>query len=103
MKQYEFYDIDEFAIVPVEKKPPYAVGTVYTLDDIDMEDVDEQITKLLRLYQKCRERDYWPSYPDRVEYISIPKWAWKQVDSQTGRIETMTKEIQSNTESGSNE
>ena len=42
---------------------------------------------LLERYAECERSGEWPGYPDEVRDISIPEWAWYQMDDQTAGLE----------------
>lgn len=79
-----------FAIIAVEKKPPYAVA-VYRISDVVVAAAAEQTEALLRLYAHCKTTGSWPAYPDEVRDIHIPDWAWRVMDEQTQEIEERRK------------
>lgn len=60
--------------VAQEKEPPYGVA-VYMLEPDDIQRGWQEAKELLRVYKDCKEKDLWPDYPDRVQTISLPKWA----------------------------
>lgn len=89
------YSIDNFVIIAAEKSSPYAVAT-YRLSDVVTDDVDDQLSQLLNLYQTCKENDLWPGYPDKVQDITIPSWAWDKVESQRNRIHHLKEGVATN-------
>lgn len=66
--------IEHFAILAVEKQPPYAVA-VYTLD----EDAVTRGYHLARMdidrLADCLKTNTWPSYSDGVVELALPRWA----------------------------
>lgn len=62
-----------FVFIVVEKEPPYAIA-IYTLDAESRATGDGEIDSLLRLYKRCLESDSWPSYSEKIETISLPRW-----------------------------
>lgn len=75
-----------FIIVAVEKTAPFAVG-VYRLTDGVTDAGLAQARSLLRRYAECTRTGSYPGYPDRVQDISIPPWAWSKMDEQTELVE----------------
>jgi exodeoxyribonuclease VIII len=74
-------DVRHFSIIAVEKKRPYAVAP-YRLTDGAIDAGLDQINPLLELYNKCKENDEWPGYPDRVQDIALPSWAWSRIEEE---------------------
>lgn len=66
--------IDHFAILAIEKEPPYAVA-VYTLDE-DAVALGYNAARCdIERLSECLAADHWPSYSDGVETLSLPPWA----------------------------
>lgn len=66
--------IKHFAILAVEKTPPYAVA-VYTLDeDAIMKGYNSARGNILKL-DECIRANTFPSYSQGVETLSLPPWA----------------------------
>lgn len=81
------YDISNFVILAAEKSPPYAVQPYrFQTDELQTDDIRQQVNELLKLYSECRKQEKWPAYPDKVQDISIPGWAWNQIETQNERI-----------------
>lgn len=74
-----------FVILAVEKAPPYAVA-VYRLTEGALSAGEEQIRPLLVKYAECKARGEWPGYPDEVQDIAIPAWAWGVVDDESREV-----------------
>lgn len=72
---------EHFVIIAVEKEPPYAVA-VYRLTEGAIDAGREQVAPLLARYAECVERNEWPSYPDEVQDIALPHYAWAQIDEE---------------------
>ena len=66
-----------FVLIAIEKEPPYAVA-VYRLTEGAIDAGAEQMRALLARYRVCRETGEWPGYPDEVQDIALPPWAWAQ-------------------------
>lgn len=74
-------DVEHFVFVAVEKTPPYGVA-VYRLTDEAIDAGRKQLRSLLATYRWCTERDEWPGYSDDIQDISLPRWAWSQIESE---------------------
>lgn len=66
--------IDHFAILAVEKRPPFAVA-VYTLDDDAVRKGYEAARRDIERLRECLQRNEWPSYSDGVQELCLPPWA----------------------------
>ena len=78
--------VQHFSIIAVEKTPPYECA-VYRLTEGTLEAGDDQIRALLRRYAECLMTDEFPGYPDEVQDITVPDWAWQVIDNQILEIE----------------
>lgn len=68
-----------FVHVAIEKEPPYAVA-VYRLTEGAIDAGEQELLPLLALYAECMESGVFPAYPDKVQDIAIPNYAWAQID-----------------------
>ena len=66
--------IDHFALLAVEKEPPYAVA-VYTLDADAVARGYALARANIETLQTCLERDEWLAYSNGVSELSLPRWA----------------------------
>lgn len=73
------YEAEHFAIIAVEKEPPYAVA-VYRLTEGAIEAGQEQVRDLLRTYATCEALNEWPAFGEDVQDIAIPAYGWSQLD-----------------------
>lgn len=73
------YDAEHFVIVAIEKESPWAVA-VYRLTEGAIEAGREQVNALLKTYAMCEALQSWPAYGEDVKDISIPVYAWSQLD-----------------------
>ena len=78
--------VRHYTIIAQEKTPPYACA-LYRMSDVVVSQVEDQVRKLLQKYADCVASDEWPDYPDEVRDISIPTWAWDEMDRQTEELE----------------
>lgn len=74
-----------FAIIAAEKLPPFAVA-VYCLTDGAVEAGREQLRSLLTRYAWCVEHDEWPAYSADVVDVSLPDYAWRQLEDEALRL-----------------
>ncbi len=63
--------VSDFAMIAIEKEPPYAIAC-YRLDDAIIEKGREEFHNLLGNLANCLTADEWPSYDDQV--INLPEW-----------------------------
>lgn len=63
-----------FIFVCIEPAPAYGVA-LYMISRQDMEKAQAQIEPLIMQYSYCRSEDHWPSYPDNIQDLYLPKWA----------------------------
>jgi len=76
-------DADSFAIVAVEKTPPYAVA-VYQLAGAAIYDGERELAPLLERWAECEASGIWPGYPTEVVQLDLPTWAPKQITARLG-------------------
>jgi hypothetical protein len=72
-----------YVIIAVESSAPFGVS-VYRLTEGAVGGGADQVSKLLALYARLLEvpRPEWWGYPDEVRDISLPAYAWNQLDEQ---------------------
>ena len=70
--------VRHYAIIAVETKRPYEVA-VYRLDEGAIDAGQEQLTPLVEKYAECVASNEFPGYPDRVQDIALPTYAWNQI------------------------
>jgi hypothetical protein len=66
-----------FIYIAVEKEAPYGVR-VFQLKTDAVDAGRAEYQELLALWHKCNSEDQWPGYPQGIELVSLPTWAWKQ-------------------------
>jgi exodeoxyribonuclease VIII len=80
--EVEGVDHDEFLFVAVEDHPPFAIW-VYQIDDSALLYAREEIFLLVDAYLQCTVRGVWPTQPETITTISLPRWAtWKEGDHE---------------------
>jgi hypothetical protein len=75
------YNRNEFRFVCVEKENVYAVQ-VFRIDEGSIDAGEMQINNLLDIYKTCQETGVWPAYPDVEVDLSIPPWAFSEIDRE---------------------
>lgn len=73
--------IRHYAIIAIEKEPPYEVA-VYRLMEGAIEAGRDEVARLLPVYKRCVEENNWPGYPDEIRDITLPIWAWAASEYQ---------------------
>jgi len=71
-----------FVFVFVEELPPHAVG-VYVLIPEDRDRGRRLYRRNLNLYARCLERGEWPGYGGQAQYLELPYWSRREIDSLT--------------------
>lgn len=71
----KFHAVDSFVFIAVEKKPPYAVA-VYVLDEASIDKGREEYRRNLNTYAECIKTGVWPAYPDELQILNLPHWAF---------------------------
>lgn len=65
-----------FVFIAVEKTPPYAVA-VYAVNPEILRLGKTRRDPNLRSYAECKASGRWPSYPETIQHISLPAWAFR--------------------------
>lgn len=73
-------DVRGFVFVAVEKKPPYAVA-VYQLDEQAIEEGRIIYRRDLMTLSEAKCTGNWSAYSERIETITLPRWAIKETRS----------------------
>ncbi len=63
-------------LVWVLNKAPW-VGRVTELDEDDLQEGRLQYRRLLKIHAECLEANEWPGYPQGVEPLGLPAWAFQ--------------------------
>lgn len=61
-------------IIAVESEPPHDVAFHY-LDDAALQTGMLTYRSWLNRYAECVKKNEWPGYPDKLQELSLPKWA----------------------------
>jgi hypothetical protein len=75
-------DAQRYVVIAVEKDAPHAVA-LYEYDHGALDAGEQQVRRLLALYQRCVEEDRWPGYGDEVRPLTLPGWAWSKIEEVT--------------------
>ena len=67
--------VAHYTIIAVEKEPPYEAAA-YRMSEPAINAGWQQLEPLLEVYRECKESGVWPGYPDVVQDIGLPRWAW---------------------------
>lgn len=73
-------EVRGFVFVVIEKTPPYAVA-VYQLDDQALEEGHIIYHRDLMRLSEAKCSGIWTAYSERIETISLPRWAIKETRS----------------------
>ncbi len=65
-----------FVFFVVESEPPFACA-VYEIDDSALAEGYSLRAKYLEQWRECVEAGRWPGYPEGIEYLGLPAWAYK--------------------------
>jgi hypothetical protein len=68
---------NRFIFVCVEKAPPHCVA-IYELDSDALALGRSELDHLLALWAECEINAEWPSYPEGIQELSLPGWAYTQ-------------------------
>lgn len=72
----------DFLFITAEKSRPYAVA-VYRLEEDALAVGRRLYRAALRTWADCLERGTWPAYSDRIESITLPTWAFTDLEDFT--------------------
>ena len=74
-----------FALIAIEKKPPYAIA-IYELDLEWLLMAQDEISALLKLYARCVREKRWPSYGQTSNTLAPTAWQIADSESQCQRL-----------------
>lgn len=66
-------------IIAVEKKPPHGV-CVYQLEPEAVDAGERDALRLIPLYGACAASGEWPGYTESIRTISLPSYAWREIE-----------------------
>jgi len=73
-------DVEWFAFLAFEKKPPYAFA-IYELPPSIVEEGRAMMRQALDTYHDCKTRDVWPSYGEGVQELAFKRWAYRLTEA----------------------
>ena len=68
---------DRFIFICVEKTPPHCVA-IYELDSDAIALARLELDQILATWAECEANEEWPSYPEGIQELSLPGWAYTQ-------------------------
>lgn len=71
----EFDGINQFVFVCVENKAPYSVA-IYELHREAMGLGSIRCQEMLEIFKKCSKTKSWPGYPNEIQELTLPAWAF---------------------------
>jgi hypothetical protein len=66
-----------YILIVMEKEPPYEI-VVRQMGEASISKGRDEYRAHLREYAKCRATNEWPGYPQRIEQIDLPAWAFRE-------------------------
>ena len=71
---------DNVILFVVDKNPPY-FARCYVLNQSALQQGIVEYKKAAEIYAQCCKTSDWPSYPEIVEDLDIPNWAYRSFDN----------------------
>ena len=68
----------QFMLLCCEAEPPYPVG-LYNVAEAAQDLAHREIKADLEILAECIKSDTWPGYPEEVQELDLPAWAYKEV------------------------
>ena len=70
-----------FAFFVVEKKPPYLTAC-FTLDEAALKQGRKEYLNAAAVYSECLKANEWPGYEEKIQILSLPKWATEKEETE---------------------
>src|SRR5690606_14522202 len=70
---------DYFVVIAIEKEPPYGIG-IYNIRGDALTAGEQELSRLLETWADCEATGRWPGYPEQAVDITLPGWAFAQID-----------------------
>ena len=78
--------VDTFVILAVESVPPYGVA-LYELGQDWIMGGQMMYRRDLNALARCLEADEWPSYPETIVPLSMPRWAASSITTDNDNLQ----------------
>lgn len=72
---------DKVILFVVDKRPPYFVRC-YVLGIADIQQGRDEYKAGAKIYQNCLTSGIWHGYPEIIEDLSLPNWAYRSVEDE---------------------
>lgn len=66
-----------YLILAIESTAPYEAA-LYRIEDEAIEAGRVELHDLMSRYFECQERGEWPAYPETIQTIGLPRWAYER-------------------------
>jgi hypothetical protein len=73
---------EAFVVAACEKEAPCAIA-LYNIIEAALDAGEQENQHLLRIYGECEKSGTWPGYPEDVNDITLPDYAWSQIEAQS--------------------
>lgn len=70
-------EVKHHIIIALEKETNFVA--IYELDSEAIEAGEKELDRVLPIWKKCIESDEWPAYSEKIQKISLPKWALNEI------------------------
>ncbi len=71
--------VRKFVWLFCETEEPYCVR-LFEAEDAALELGERDLDKYLTAYAECKKSGSWPAWPDGIDTLGLPAWAYKQFD-----------------------
>jgi exodeoxyribonuclease VIII len=71
--------VDGFFFINIETDPPFSTA-MYEFTPSAVAEGRAIMRKALAMYKRCKEADAWPGYPQSIQEIDIPRWAYRETE-----------------------
>lgn len=74
-------EVDEYVFVAIEDQAPHGC-MVYPIDDHAEEYAGNQCRRQMTRWAECEASGDWPCYPSDPKPITLPDYAWRQIEEE---------------------